>query len=178
MTVLQTERLILRELSLDDAPFIFELVNEPSWIRFIGDRGVRTLDDARAYILKGPMAMYDRCGFGLYMTARKEDGVPLGMCGLIKRDALPDVDIGFAFLPRYWGKGYAIEAAAAVLAHGKRALGLGRIVAITSPDNQSSMKLLEKIGFVFERRIVLPGDTTEVNLFAHEGGAPSLSAPP
>ena len=173
MTVLQTERLSIRRLSIEDAPFILELVNEPSWIRFIGDRGVRSLDAARAYLLKGPIAMYERCGFGLYLVARKDDGVPLGMCGLIQRDALPDVDIGFAFLPRYWGKGYALEAAAAVLAYGRSALGLGRIVAITSPDNQSSIKLLEKIGFVFERRTRLTAEGSEVNLFALEGGAPS-----
>ena len=170
--VLETERLVLRRLSVEDAPFVLGLVNEPSWIRFIGDRGVRTLEDARSYILKGPVAMYERLGFGLYLTELKEGAVPLGMCGLIKRDSLPDVDIGFAFLPRFWGKGYALEAATAVLAHGKRALGLERIVAITSPDNQSSIKLLEKLGFRFERRLVLAGDTSEVNLFAHEGGAP------
>jgi RimJ/RimL family protein N-acetyltransferase len=164
--VLETERLIIRKLTTDDAPFILELVNEPSWIRFIGDRGVRTLDAARAYISNGPIAMYERFGFGLYLVMLKGDKVPLGMCGLIKRDALPDVDIGFAFLPRYWGKGYAIEAAAAVLAYGRRALGLGRIVAITSPDNQSSIKLLEKIGFVFEGMIRLPGETSEVRLFS------------
>lgn len=171
--ILETERLIVLEFSIEDAPFILELVNEPSWIRFIGDRGVRSLDAARAYLSKGPIAMYERCGFGLYKVALKGDETPLGMCGLIKRDALPDVDIGFAFLPRYWGKGYALEAAAAVLAYGKSALGLGRIVAITSLDNQSSIKLLEKIGFVFERRIRLPGDGSEVNLFAFEGEAPS-----
>jgi RimJ/RimL family protein N-acetyltransferase len=164
--VLETERLIVRKLTTDDAPFILELVNEPSWIQFIGDRGVRTLDAARAYISNGPIAMYERFGFGLYLVMLKGDKVPLGMCGLIKRDALPDVDIGFAFLPRYWGKGYAIEAAAAVLAYGRRALGLGRIVAITSPDNQSSIKLLEKIGFVFEGMIRLPGETSEVRLFS------------
>src|SRR5688572_10804905 len=96
MTALTTDRLILRELTLDDAEFILGLVNEPSWLRFIGDRGVRTLDDARAYISNGPMKSYERNGFGLYLTALKGAGTPIGMCGLIKRDGLDDVDVGFA----------------------------------------------------------------------------------
>ena len=167
MKVLETDRLILRLLSIEDAEFIFELVNEPSWLRFIGDKGVRTLADARDYILQGPVEMYDRLGFGLYLTALKEGDVPIGICGLIKRETLKDVDIGFAFLPGFRGNGYAREAAAAVMAHGKNALGLKRIVAITSPDNHSSIKLLEKTGLKFEQMIRLPADATEVMLFAY-----------
>jgi RimJ/RimL family protein N-acetyltransferase len=167
MKVLETDRLVLRRFSTDDAAFVLELLNEPAWLRFIGDKGVRTLEDARQYLLNGPMAMYERSGFGLYRVERKEDGVPMGMCGLLKRDTLKDVDIGFAFLPRFWGKGYAREAAAAVLALGKASLGLERIVAITNPDNDSSIRLLESLGFRFEEMLRLSSDGAETKLFAH-----------
>ena len=167
--VLEAERLILRQLSVDDDAFILELVNDPLWLRFIGDRGVRTLDDARDYILKGPVAMYERVGFGLYLVERKSDGVALGICGLIKRDTLDDVDLGFAFLPEYRAQGYAYESAAAVLTYGRSALGLKRIVAITSPDNERSARLLEKLGFNFEKLIRLPNDNEPVKLFACGG---------
>jgi len=165
MTVLTTSRLTLRRLSEDDASFIFRLVNEPSWLRFIGDKGVRTLDDARRYLREGPLAMYAQYGFGLYLVTRKDDGAPIGMSGLIKRDALPDVDIGFAYVPESWGNGYAVEAAHAVVAHARDAFGLKRLVAITSLDNDASIRVLERIGMVFERIIeVRPGDP--VRLFA------------
>jgi RimJ/RimL family protein N-acetyltransferase len=165
MQVLETDRLIIRRLTLEDAEFIFELVNDPSWLRFIGDRGVRSLEDARNYILKGPVEMYGRLGFGLYLVALKDEGVPIGTCGLIKRDSLKDVDIGFAFLPNFRGRGYAYEAASAVLAYGKNTLGLERIVAIVSPSNDRSIKLLEKLGFQFEQRVQL-SERDEVKLFA------------
>ena len=165
MNVLETDRLLLRWLTVDDAEFIMGLLNEPSWIRFIGDRGVRTLDDARAYIENGPVDMYHRLGFGLYMVERKEDGAPLGMCGLIKRKGLDDVDIGFAYRPAYWSKGYAFEAAAAVLQYAKNNLGLRRIVAITDPENASSRKLLEKLGLKFEKMIALAEGQSEIMLF-------------
>src|SRR4051794_18702973 len=150
MKVLETERLILRRLSTEDADFILELVNEPSWLRFIGDRGVRTTLDACDYILKGPVDSYRRFGFGLYLTELKENAVPIGICGLIKRESLKDVDLGFAFLPEFRGKGYAYEASSAVMAYAKSAFGLNRIVAITNPDNYSSIKVLEKLGLRFE----------------------------
>jgi RimJ/RimL family protein N-acetyltransferase len=165
LKVLETNRLTLRHLSTDDAEFILEFLNEPSFLRFIGDKGVRTLEDAREYILNGPVAMYNRLGFGLYLTELKETGVPIGICGLIKRDGLEDVDIGFAFLPRFWAKGYAYEAASAVIAYGKDVLRLKRVVAITSPDNQASARLLEKLGMRFERRVKLSEDAEEVRLF-------------
>ncbi|HST53730.1 MAG TPA: GNAT family N-acetyltransferase [Pyrinomonadaceae bacterium] len=165
LKVLETDRLILRRLSTDDAEFILRLVNEPSWLRFIGDRGVRSVADARAYILNGPLEMYSRLGFGLYLVELKEEGVSIGLCGLIKRDTLEDVDIGFAFLPEYWGRGYAFEAASAVMAYGRDALGIKRIVAITSADNDSSARLLEKLGFRFERMIKFSVDSEEVKLF-------------
>jgi RimJ/RimL family protein N-acetyltransferase len=166
MTVVETERLTLRRLTVEDAPFMLDLLNQPSFLQFIGDRGVRTLEDARAYILKGPVEMYERHGFGIYLTSLKREGTPIGTCGLIKRDSLEDVDIGFAFLPDFWGQGYAYEAASAVLAYGKNDLSLQRIVAITAQDNRSSIRLLEKIGLRFERLIRLNGEGPEINLFA------------
>lgn len=164
MNVLETDRLVLRRLAPDDAELILELLNQPSYLRFIGDKGVRTLDDARDYIRQGPMAMYERFGFGLYLTVLKDEGVPIGLCGLLKRDSLDDVDVGFAFLPRFWSKGYAFESASAVMAYGRSVLGLERIVAITVPDNESSIRLLEKLGMRFERTIRWE-DGAEVKLF-------------
>jgi RimJ/RimL family protein N-acetyltransferase len=166
MKVLETERLSLRRLTAEDAEFILELLNDPSWLRFIGDRGVRTLDAARDYILNTLVAMYERLGFGLYLTELKGGGAPVGICGLIKRDSLEDVDIGFAFLPEFRGRGYAYESALAVMAYGKRTLGLNRLAAITSPDNYVSARLLEKLGFNFERTVKLSDDGAEVSLFA------------
>ena len=166
MKVLETDRLVLRRLSADDAEFILELLNEPSWLRFIGDRGVRTVDDARSYIVNGPMAMYARFGFGMFLTALKEGEVPIGICGLVKRDSLDDVDIGFALLPRYWSQGFAYEAASATMAYARDVLGLERIVAITTTDNHSSARLLEKLGMRFERMVRFPDDAEELRLFA------------
>ena len=168
MKALETDRLVLRRMSVEDAEFMLGLLNEPSWLRFIGDRGVRTLEDARAYILKGPVDMYDRLGFGLYLTELKGEGVPIGICGLVKRDFLEDVDIGFALLPGFWGQGYAYEAAAAVMEYGKEALGLKRIVAITNPENHSSIRLLEKLGLKFDRMIQATVDGPEIRLFVWE----------
>ena len=168
MKVLETDRLIVRRLTPEDAEFILQLVNEPSWLRFIGNKSVRNLEDARAYILQGPVEMYARFGFGLYLVELKEGGISIGMCGLIKRDALEDVDIGFAFLPKYWGRGYAYEAASAVMVYGANQLGLKRIVAITSVDNDSSIKLLEKLGLRFERMVKLSDDAEEIKLFGSD----------
>jgi len=166
--ILETERLILRRLTIDDAEFIFELVNDPSWLRFIGDKGVRNLDDARQYITSGPVASYEQNGFGLYLVVLKEGATPIGMCGLVKRDTLPDADIGFALRPAYWSKGYAVESAAAVMAYAKEQLGLTRILAITSVDNEASGKLLGKIGLEFERMIRLSEDAPEIKLFTSD----------
>jgi RimJ/RimL family protein N-acetyltransferase len=168
MKVLETERLILRRVTVDDDEFMLELLNDPSWLRFIGDGGVRTLDAARDYILKTLVAMYERLGFGLYLTELKGEGVPIGICGLIKRDSLEDVDIGFAFLPKFREKGYAYESARAVMAYGKSAFGLNRMVAITSPENHGSARLLEKLGFNFERMVKLSDHSAEVCLFASD----------
>lgn len=166
MSVLETDRLILRRLTPDDAEFMLELLTDPSWIEFIGDRGVRTVDDARDYILKGAVDMYARLGFGLFLVESKDGALPLGICGLVKRDFLEDVDIGFAFLPRYWGNGYAYEAAAATMRYATEVLKLERIVAITMSHNHSSARLLEKLGLRFERMVTYPGETEEVRLFA------------
>jgi len=164
--VTQTERLLLRRLDVRDSAFIFELVNEPSWLRYIGDKGVKTLQDAQRYIENGPIEMYQRLGFGLYAVELKENGAPIGICGLIKRDALVDVDLGFAFLPRFWTKGYALESASAVMSYGRRALGLSRIVAIVSQDNHRSARLLEKLGFRLESTVSLQPDGDELKLYA------------
>ncbi|HKU16713.1 MAG TPA: GNAT family N-acetyltransferase [Steroidobacteraceae bacterium] len=163
MLVLETDRLALRRFTLDDAQFIFRLVNDPSWLRFIGDKNVHSLDDARRYLREGPLDMYQRHGFGMFRVEEKQGGTPVGMCGLIKRDTLPDVDVGYAFLPEFRGKGYAFEAASAVLALGHRTFGLQRILAITSPGNDSSIRVLQKAGMTFERQMDLrPGDPVKV----------------
>jgi len=164
--VLETPRLRLRELTTDDAGFILELLNEPAWKRFIGDRGVHTVDEARGYILTGPRAMYERLSFGLWLIETNDPtATPLGICGLLKREGLDDVDLGFALKERYWGRGYGFEAAAATLVHGRDRLKLPRIVAITSPDNERSGCLLEKLGFRYERMIRLAEDKPESRLF-------------
>jgi RimJ/RimL family protein N-acetyltransferase len=167
MIVLETERLSLRRLSTGDAEFVLELLNEPSFLRYIGDKGVRNLDDARQYILNGPVASYERNEFGLYLVELKENGIPIGISGLVRRDTLPDADIGFAFLPAYWSKGYAVESAAAVMNYAREVLGLTRILAITSLDNEASARLLGKIGLRFERMIKLSDDAAEVKLFTN-----------
>ncbi len=156
---------MLRRLELNDAAFILELLNEPSFLRFIGDKGVRNLAGARSYLLKGPIDSYERHGFGLYAACLR-DCTPIGICGLLKRDGLDDVDVGFAFLSRYWSKGYAVESSSAVLMHARQVLRLKRVVAITAPENRASIAVLEKIGLKFERTIKLAADASELNLFA------------
>ena len=168
MSVLMTERLDLRCMTTDDAEFILQLLNDADFIRFIGDKGVRTIDDACRYILNGPIASYERHGFGLWLVQLRPSSVPVGMCGLLKRETLDDVDIGFAFLPHYRSRGYALEAAAAVMQYGRNVLGLKRIVAIVDPDNGGSIRLLQKIGLTFDRMIRLGDDSTEVSLLASE----------
>jgi RimJ/RimL family protein N-acetyltransferase len=166
LNILETERLLLRQFSAEDAEFILQLLNEPSWIQNIGDRGVRTLDDARAYISNGPVTSYAKNGFGLYLVVLKETNESIGMCGLIKRDTLEDVDIGYAFLPKFWGKGYAVESALAVKDYAKDGIGLKRLVAITDPANKGSIRVLEKIGLRFERMVRLSADDIDLILFA------------
>jgi RimJ/RimL family protein N-acetyltransferase len=150
----------------EDAEFILQLLNEPSFIQNIGDRKVRTIEDARAYIVKGPMASYQKNGFGLYLVVLKEIREPIGMCGLIRRDGLEDVDIGYALLPKFWSRGYAGEAALVMKAYAKDEIGLKRIVAITDPANESSIRVLERIGLRYERTIRLSADDIELKLFS------------
>jgi RimJ/RimL family protein N-acetyltransferase len=149
MLVLETERLVLRPFTTDDAPFILTLLNEPSFLRYIGDKKVRTLEDARQYLLNGPIASYERNGFGLCLVELKDSQKAIGICGLLKREELPDPDIGFAFLPDFWNKGFAFEAAAAVMNDARARLKLNRILAIVNPDNYASIKLLERLGMKF-----------------------------
>ncbi len=156
MMVLESDRLCLRHLTFEDAPFILNLVNDPSWLRFIGDRGVKTLEDAQLYLRKGPIAMYRTFGFGLYAVEQKSGEALIGLCGLIKREGLQDFDLGFALLPPFCGQGYAREAAAAVLVHAKERCGLTRVAAIATLDNERSIKLLESLEFRFEKVIKLP----------------------
>jgi len=165
MQVAVTERLILRRLNTDDASFILRLVNEPSWLRHIGDKGVHTVGDAERYILNGPVKMYADMGFGLYLVMLKEQHEPIGICGLIKREALENVDLGFAFAADYWGRGYAYESAVATLAHGRTDFGLRRIVAIVSSDNAASIRLLAKLGFEPERKIRLAANSDELEVY-------------
>jgi len=170
MRVLETERLVLRWLEPGDVAFILRLVNEPSWLRYIGDKGVKSLQDAENYILTGPVDMYQRLGFGLWLVALKPDHEPIGICGLIKRDTLDDVDIGFALLPEFCKKGYALEAAAATMKYAEIRLKLKRVVAITSQDNEASGNLLEKLGFQLERLVAVDTDEEELKFFAIELG--------
>jgi RimJ/RimL family protein N-acetyltransferase len=163
--VLDTSRLLLRRLTEEDAPFILGLLNEPSFIEFIGDRGVRTVDDARRYLLSGPMASYEQHGFGLYLVELRDRSIPIGICGLLKREQLEHPDIGFSLLPRYWSQGYALEAASAVMEYARQPLALGRLLAITSQHNARSAHLLGKLGFTFERNIRISPEGEELKLF-------------
>jgi RimJ/RimL family protein N-acetyltransferase len=173
--VVETERLALRWLCPGDSGFVLELVNEPSWLQYIGDKGVHSLHEAESYIRNGPLDMYSRMGFGLYLVETKARAEPIGICGLIKREALEDVDLGFAFLPRFWGKRYAFEAASAVLSYARETLGHARIVAIASQDNHRSFKLLERLGFCFERLVRLAPEGEELKLYAL-GARPGIRA--
>jgi RimJ/RimL family protein N-acetyltransferase len=173
--VAETERLRLRELTEEDAAFALELVNEPDWLRYIGDRGVSTLEDARRYLCDGPIASYRKNGFGLWAVERRAPATRPGICGLIRRKELEDVDLGFAFLARFRGNGYAREAAVAVvdLAHDR--YGLARLAAITLPANERSIRVLESLGFGFERWTKLAPDGEELALYARtlDSGVPA-----
>jgi RimJ/RimL family protein N-acetyltransferase len=167
--VCESERLILRLLDPQtDAAFILDLLNQPSFIQNIGDRGARTLADAARYIETGPVAMYARHGIALFRTELKDTHEPIGMCGLLQRDWLDDVDIGFAFLPQYWSKGYAFEAAAAVIAWGRERRGIRRVVAITAPLNTASQRVLEKLGMRYSKTIHSP-EGQESRLYRPDG---------
>jgi RimJ/RimL family protein N-acetyltransferase len=163
--ILQTPRLILRKLTLDDGAFMVRLLNDPAFLMNIGDKGVRTVEDARRWLNDSHLASYEKHGFGHYMVELKADNQPIGTCGLIKREALGEVDVGYALLPEFWSRGYAFEAAAAVMEYGRRELGLPRIVGFVSPGNMGSIRVLQKLGLSFSCSTQLsPGD--EVHLYA------------
>src|SRR3954447_14704541 len=163
LQIAETARLRLRELDPGDAPFILELVNEPAWLQHIGDKHVATVEDAKRYIRDSVLRMYERLGYGLYLVESRDRGEALGICGLVKRDSLDCPDLGFAFLQRYWNRGYAAEAARAALSHGASVLGLPRILAIVSRDNERSARLLGRLGFRFVRVMpVANGDEVDV----------------
>ena len=164
--ITESERLILREVEQADDEFILELLNDPDWIRFIGDRSVHTLADAREFIRTRFEPAYREHGIGLWLMEEKITGTAIGICGLVNRKGLEDIDLGYALLPRYRGQGYALEAANTSLQYGCDHLGLSRIVAITAPQNTSSCKFLERLGFQYERRVVLPGEKEELLLYA------------
>ncbi len=168
VTVLETDRLVLSHLCVNDAEFMLELLNDPAFLEFVGDKGVRTLDDAREYILTGPVDSYERHGFGLFLTSLKDGGAPIGICGLVKRESLEYADIGYGLLPEFRGNGYALEAASAVLNHARTILRLNRILAVTSPDNHGSIRILEKLGLSFEKMISLSDDDPSIKLFASD----------
>ena len=164
--VLETPRLRLRPPSLDDAGFAYELVNDPSWLRFVGDRGVRSLEDARRWLERGPIAARERDGYGSYVVELREDRTPVGLCGLFRRETLEHPDLGYALLERHRGRGYVFEAASAVIEHARGGLGLSRLYAITDPTNERSIRVLERLGFAFERRTRVGDDPLELALYA------------
>ncbi len=168
MIVARTSRLTLRWLDAGDAAFVLALVNDPDWLRYIGDRGIHGLDDALAYIESGPRAMYQRLGYGLFAVTLSRGGQPIGMCGLIQRDTLPGVDIGYALLPLYRGQGFALEAAQACVALAREQFGLRRLLAIASPDNAPSARLLGKLGLRFEQLLELVPGSDLVALYVGE----------
>lgn len=165
MTATCTKRLTLRPLGLEDAAFVLQLVNEPGWLRHIGDRQIHTLEAAEAYIRKGPLSSHAQHGFGLDLVSRRDSGEAIGLCGLLQREYLDAPDLGYAFLRTQEGQGFATEAAAAVIAHAETALGLARLHALTSLDNRGSIRVLEKNGFRFQRVMRAPGADTESRLF-------------
>ena len=165
MIITETDRLILRELDHDDAPFILKLVNEPSWLENIGDKNVHNLEDAQRYLDEGPLKSYQENGFGLYLAELKLKKYPVGLCGLVKREGLDHPDIGYALLPDFWGAGLASEAARATLQYAQDKLGIDQVLGVTSMDNASSMRVLEKIGLRYDREVILPQQDHPSRLF-------------
>lgn len=164
--ICQSERLVLRRARPEDAAFVLRLLNQPSWIRNIGDRGVRTVGDAERYIDARMLEPFRTLGYGMNVVELKASREPIGLCGLVKRDTLPGPDLGFALLDAHEGRGYALEAATAVLAHARRVLKIRRILAIVTPANERSTKLLAKLGFARERRARLTPEADELDIYA------------
>lgn len=165
--VIETERLTLRKFTLDDAVFMLELLNTPAWLRFIGDKNVRTIEEAEQYLLNGNIRSYREYGFGFYVVVIKETQELIGICGIVKREGLDDIDIGFGFLPQFIGKGYGYEAASATLDYAINDLKIKRIVAIVNPENAGSIALIKKIGLQFEKMIQLSSKDIELMLFGN-----------
>jgi ribosomal-protein-alanine N-acetyltransferase len=166
MCVIRTSRLKLRNIGSNDAEFILRLLNDPGFIQYIGDKQIRDIQAAKTYILEGPVASYQRFGYGLYLVELLGSGIPIGICGLIKRDFLDHADLGFALMPEYCGSGYAYESARASMELAREKFQMTKIVAFTVTDNQSSIKLLEKLGMSFDKCFNLPGDDEPVNLYS------------
>ena len=165
MAVIETERLSLSQLTLDDCDFIIELLNEPSFSRYIGDKGVRTADDARQYLEEGPIRQYREFGYGLYRVAERGTGQSVGICGLVNREAFDIPDLGFAFLKAFWSLGYATESSAAVMRHARDELGMDRVIAMADGENQRSTRVLDKLGFTFETMVTMPDETEAVRQY-------------
>lgn len=165
VTVLETERLVLREVAEADAPFVLGLLNSPGFLENIGDRGVRTEDEASAYIRDKMIAGYRQHGYGMWLAQTRRAGAAVGLAGLVRREGLDMPDVGYAFAPDAWGQGYAKEAAAAVVAHAMGPLSIPRLAAITTPENFASMAVLRKVGFTFQGMIQLPGVERESTYF-------------
>lgn len=163
---LETGRLWLRRMSLDDADLMLAIWNDPAFVKFVGDRGIRNLEQAREAMRTGALALYREHGYGPYAMILKADGTRIGICGLFKREVLGHPDIGFAALPEYCGRGYAGEAAEAVVAHARDDLGIGELTAIVSPGNAASIGLIEKLGLSFSEMITMPGDDEAVCLYS------------
>jgi RimJ/RimL family protein N-acetyltransferase len=164
--IVETERLILRKITVEDAAFVLRLVNEPSFVSNIGDKGVKNLDDAERFILDGYWTNQERPGHGMFLVELKDGGKSIGVCGLLYRKVLDVTDIGFAFLPEYWNRGFAYEAAEAILKYGRSTLGIDKIVGLTSPDNFASIKLLKKLGMEFEKTVKMADDDPGTVLYA------------
>lgn len=166
--ILKTERLILREFNINDTTFIIELLNSEGWLKYIGDRNIKNEEQAKNYLINGPLKSYEENGFGLSLVALKETQKPIGMCGLIKRSYLTNPDIGFAFLPSYSSKGYGSEIASAVLSYAKNKLKMNTVDAITLPTNTYSIKLIEKIGMTYHSIFADPNTNEELLLYRIE----------
>jgi [ribosomal protein S5]-alanine N-acetyltransferase len=163
--IMITERLLIRKLTFDDSSFIVKLLNSPGWLRYIGDRGVKTEEDAKVYLQNGPLLSYEENGFGLYLVGLLETGEPIGMCGILKRDSLVHPDLGYSLLPEFTGKGYAYEAANAVIQYAGERFGIKTLLAITMPENTASIKLLEKVGMKYNGVVKSPDGKESLNLY-------------
>ncbi len=166
MIILRTSRLYLSKINKKDAPFLYQLMNDPDWILNIGDRQINKLEDAEKFIANRFIKSYKKNGFGFYILRLIDDDNPIGICGLIKRDGLDHVDIGYALMPKFRGNGYAFEATKVVYAYGVNHFKLDKIVAIVNPGNKKSEQILEKLGLQFEKMITLPNETKEIQLFS------------